>query len=117
VAPTTTDDRLRQIARVATGFIYAVSRTGVTGAAGQSADESKKLVKRIRAVTDLPVAVGFGITTRGQARRVCRYADAAVVGSRLVAEIEIATAAKPFNRSTALGAVLRCARQFAGRLA
>jgi len=113
VAPTTTDRRLERIARVATGFVYAVSRTGVTGTADQAADESQKLVARIRAATDLPVAVGFGITTRAHARRVCRYADAVVVGSRLVAEIETATATKTFSLPAVLDAVLRCARQFA----
>ena len=86
--PTTSAPRSKRIARLATGFIYAVSRTGVTGSAQALADESQQLVRRIRAVSDLPVAVGFGITTGEQARRVCRYADAAVVGSRIVQEIE-----------------------------
>ncbi|MEP6976009.1 MAG: tryptophan synthase subunit alpha, partial [Spartobacteria bacterium] len=87
VTPTTTNPRLKQIARLASGFIYAVARTGVTGTAWALADESEDLVRRIGTVSKLPVAVGFGITTGAQARRVCRYADAAVVGSRLVAEI------------------------------
>jgi tryptophan synthase alpha chain len=112
VTPTTTDARLKQIARLATGFIYAVARTGVTGTARKLADESQDLVARIRAASDLPVAVGFGITTRAQARRVCRYADAAVVGSRLVAEIESASAGKSFSRASLVRAVLKCARQF-----
>src|SRR5712691_3883825 len=100
VTPTTTDDRLKQIARLASGFIYAVSRTGVTGTARELADESKDLVARVRTASDLPVAVGFGITTRTQARRVCRYADAVVIGSRLVAEIESATAQESFSRAS-----------------
>lgn len=112
VAPTTTDQRLKRIARLATGFIYAVSRTGVTGTARELADESRQLVARIRAVTELPVAVGFGITTRARARRVCGYADAAVVGSRLVAEIESAAARKTSSQSAVLRRVVRCARQF-----
>ncbi|MDQ3200322.1 MAG: tryptophan synthase subunit alpha, partial [Verrucomicrobiota bacterium] len=87
VTPTTTDLRLKQIARLASGFIYAVARTGVTGTTRELRDESESLVARIRALTNLPVAVGFGITNGVQARRVCRYADAAVVGSRLVAEM------------------------------
>ncbi|MGZ5025119.1 MAG: tryptophan synthase subunit alpha [Chthoniobacterales bacterium] len=107
VAPTTNDDRLKRIGRVATGFIYVVARTGVTGTAREVADESQQLVRRIRAVSDLPVAVGFGITNGGQARRVCRYADAAVVGSRLVAEMERG------SRVTIVRRVLQCARQFA----
>ncbi|MEP6809590.1 MAG: tryptophan synthase subunit alpha [Chthoniobacterales bacterium] len=112
VTPTTSDTRLRQIARMASGFIYAVARTGVTGTACDLADESENLVKRVRAVSDLPVAVGFGITTGAQARRVCRYADAAVVGSRLVAEIENASAAKSFSRARVVAAAVKCTRQF-----
>jgi tryptophan synthase alpha chain len=88
VAPTSTDERLRMIAERASGFIYAVSRAGVTGARGQVSDEAERLVKRVRAVSDLPVAVGFGISTREQVGEVWRYADAAVVGSAIVAEIE-----------------------------
>jgi len=111
-APTTTDLRLKQITRIASGFIYAVARTGVTGTARKQGDESQQLVARIRAVTDLPVAVGFGITTRDQARRVCRYADAAVVGSRLVAAIETAAAGKKSSRSLVVRSALECAREF-----
>lgn len=88
VAPTTTDKRLRLIAERASGFIYAVSRAGVTGARTEVSAEAEKLVARVRKVTDLPVAVGFGISTREQVSKVWRYADAAVVGSAIVAEIE-----------------------------
>jgi tryptophan synthase alpha chain len=88
VAPTSTDDRLRMITRRASGFIYAVSRTGVTGTREESSKDSEKLVARVRAVTDLPVAVGFGISNNAQVEEVLRYADAAVVGSAIVAEIE-----------------------------
>jgi tryptophan synthase alpha chain len=88
VAPTSTDARLALVAARATGFIYAVSRAGVTGARTSVSDEAEKLVARVRAVSDLPVAVGFGISTRAQVAEVWRYADAAVVGSSLVAEIE-----------------------------
>jgi tryptophan synthase alpha chain len=112
VAPTTSDDRLKRIVRLASGFIYAVARTGVTGTARELADESQHLVERVRAVSNLPVAVGFGITNRQQARRVCRYADAAVVGSRLVAEIESATQAKRVDSTAVVDAVVECARQF-----
>jgi tryptophan synthase alpha chain len=87
-APTTTDARLRMIAERAGGFIYAVSRAGVTGARTSLSAEAERLVARIRRVSDLPVAVGFGISTREQVAEVWRYADAAVVGSALVAEIE-----------------------------
>lgn len=88
VAPTTTDERLRMIAERATGFIYAVSRAGVTGARDQLSDEAEALVTSVRRFSRLPVAVGFGISTAEQVRDVCRYADAAVVGSAIVAEIE-----------------------------
>jgi tryptophan synthase alpha chain len=88
VAPTSTDERLRRIAERASGFIYAVSRAGVTGIQSTSSAEAGRLVERVRAVSDLPVAVGFGISTRGQVADVWRYADAAVVGSAIVAEIE-----------------------------
>ena len=88
VAPTSTDERLRMIADRASGFIYAVSRTGVTGAREELSIEAEKLVARVRDLTDLPIAVGFGISTRAQVRDVWRYADAAVVGSAVVGEIE-----------------------------
>lgn len=109
VTPTTTQQRLKQIARLASGFIYAVARTGVTGTAGELRDESEGLVRRILRVTDLPVAVGFGITTKAQAKRVCRYADAAVVGSRLVAEME---AGSSLSRSARVRRVVEAARKF-----
>jgi tryptophan synthase alpha chain len=87
-APTTSDARLQMIAERAGGFIYAVSRAGVTGARTSLSAEAERLVARIRRVSDLPVAVGFGISTREQVAEVWRYADAAVVGSAIVAEIE-----------------------------
>lgn len=88
VAPTSTDERLGIIAEQATGFIYAVSRTGVTGKTTKSSEEAKQLVERVRLVSDLPVAVGFGISSADQVSDVWRYAEAAVVGSAIVAEIE-----------------------------
>jgi tryptophan synthase alpha chain len=88
VAPTTSADRLKLIAQRARGFVYAVSRTGVTGAREDINESAELLVRRIRAVTPLPVAVGFGISTPPQVREVWRYADAAVVGSAIVSEIE-----------------------------
>jgi tryptophan synthase alpha chain len=88
VAPTSTDERLRMIAKRASGFIYAVSRTGVTGARTEVSVEARRLVSRVRAIASLPVAVGFGISTREQVSEVWSYADAAVVGSAIVAEIE-----------------------------
>jgi tryptophan synthase alpha chain len=88
VAPTSTDARLRLVAERAGGFIYAVSRAGVTGAREQMSAEAEKLVRRVRQVSDLPVAVGFGISKPEHVADVWRYADAAVVGSAIVAEIE-----------------------------
>ncbi|HEY6045411.1 MAG TPA: tryptophan synthase subunit alpha [Pyrinomonadaceae bacterium] len=88
VAPTSTDERLQMVAARASGFIYAVSRAGVTGAREETSAEAEKLVARVRHFSDLPVAVGFGISTSAQVKDVWRYADAAVVGSAIVAEIE-----------------------------
>ena len=88
VAPTSTDERLRLISQRASGFIYAISRAGVTGARSTVSEEAEKLVTRVRRFSDLPVAVGFGISTPEQVAEVQRYADAVVVGSALVAEIE-----------------------------
>jgi tryptophan synthase alpha chain len=88
VAPTTSDDRLAQIAKQARGFIYAVSRAGVTGARDEMTRDPEALVKRVRAVSNLPVAVGFGISSPEQVREVWRFADAAVVGSAIVSQIE-----------------------------
>ncbi len=87
-APTSTEARLRSIGRACTGFVYAVSRTGVTGARQQFPDDARKLVQRLRRHTQLPVAVGFGISTPEQFAGVGEFADAAVVGSALVATIE-----------------------------
>jgi tryptophan synthase alpha chain len=87
-APTTSDKRLARIAERARGFIYAVSRAGVTGERDQITRDAEALVKRVRSVSDLPVAVGFGISTPEQLRTVWRFADAAVVGSAIVKQIE-----------------------------
>jgi tryptophan synthase alpha chain len=88
VAPTSTDERLRMIAAHASGFVYAVSRTGVTGTRENLSNEAELLVKRVRQVSSLPVAVGFGISSAAQVAETLRYADAAVVGSAIVAQIE-----------------------------
>jgi tryptophan synthase alpha chain len=88
VAPTSTDERLRLITASGTGFIYAVSRAGVTGPQSEVGAEARNLVARVRKFSGLPVAVGFGISSGEQVREVWTYADAAVVGSAVVAEIE-----------------------------
>ena len=88
VAPTSTDERLKLVAMHASGFIYAVSRAGVTGAQSTVSAEAEKLVNRMRQFSELPIAVGFGISSAEQVRDVNRYADAVVVGSAIVAEME-----------------------------
>jgi tryptophan synthase alpha chain len=87
-APTSPDQRLKQIAEVSTGFIYAISRTGVTGARDQVSGDAQSLVKRIRRFSKLPIAVGFGISTPAQFAAIGKFAEAAVVGSAIVHIIE-----------------------------
>jgi tryptophan synthase alpha chain len=87
-APTSPDERLKRIAAVSTGFVYAVSRTGVTGTRQQLPEDAGRLVRRLRRYTKLPVAVGFGISTPDQFSAVGEFADAAVVGSAIVQIIE-----------------------------
>jgi tryptophan synthase alpha chain len=84
VAPTTSDARLAKIAAAASGFLYYVSREGVTGERASLAGNIAEAVARIRGASDLPVVVGFGISTRGQVAEVARAADGVVVGSALV---------------------------------
>ena len=84
LSPTTSDERLRQAVQLGSGFLYAISRLGVTGVRDQLADGAEAMVGRIRAVTDMPVALGFGISRPEHVREVGRWADAAVVGSALV---------------------------------
>ena len=84
VAPTTPHARLLKIVRASTGFVYAVSRLGVTGARSDLDGRVERHVASIKAETELPVAVGFGISTPAQVRDVARYADGVVVGSALV---------------------------------
>jgi tryptophan synthase alpha chain len=87
-APTSTDERLKRIAEESRGFIYAVSRTGVTGTRQEIAADASALVKRIRKFTDLPIGVGFGVSNAAQFAEVGRFADAVVVGSAIVQVIE-----------------------------
>ncbi len=89
VAPTSTSERIAQIAQHATGFLYAISVMGVTGTRQQLSSDASALLKRIRGVTDLPVAVGFGISNAEQAREAwTQGADAVIVGSAIVKKIE-----------------------------
>ena len=87
LSPTTSDARLRQAAALGSGFLYAISRLGVTGAREDLAEGAEEMVRRIRTVSNLPVALGFGISSPEHVRRVAQWADAAVVGSALVSVI------------------------------
>jgi tryptophan synthase alpha chain len=86
-APTSDDERLAKIAAVSSGFLYLISRTGVTGAKDSLAEDLPALLRRVRRSTNLPIAVGFGISQPGHVSVLGGLADAAVVGSALVAEI------------------------------
>jgi tryptophan synthase alpha chain len=87
LSPTTTTERLRRAAALGRGFLYGISRLGVTGARERVADAARPLVERIRAETDLPIALGFGLSRPEHVADVGRWADAAVVGSALVSVI------------------------------
>lgn len=89
VAPTTPPDRARRIVEACTGFVYLIARAGITGERDR-APEIEARVRAIRAVSDLPIACGFGISSAAQVRDVVRHADAAIVGSALVRRIEAA---------------------------
>ncbi len=84
ITPTTPKERIADIVKHGSGFVYAVSRTGVTGVQSKLANDAGQLLKRAAAVTDLPLALGFGISTPEQAAAAARQADAVVVGSALV---------------------------------
>jgi len=87
-APTSSDARLKKIGAAAEGFLYAVSRTGITGTQQQVGDDAKKLVERLRKFTKTPIALGFGISNREQFREVTDFSDAAVIGSAIVKIVE-----------------------------
>jgi tryptophan synthase alpha chain len=100
-APTSPDERLEAIATHSKGFVYAISRTGITGTQQTLTSDAEKLVGRIRRWTTLPVAVGFGISNAEHVAQVAEFADAAVVGSAIVELIERSTS------ESAPGAVAR----------
>ncbi len=87
LSPTTTGERVRKADELGKGFLYAISRLGVTGVREQVADDARTLVERLRQDATLPIALGFGLSRPEHVRDVGRYADAAVVGSALVAQI------------------------------
>ena len=95
-APTSPDERLKAIAENSQGFVYAISRVGITGTQTELASDAKGLVERLRKYTKLPIALGFGVSTPEHVRAVGEFADAAVVGSAIVGLIEkTATAEAP----------------------
>jgi len=110
-APTSTDERLAKIANCSTGFLYLISRTGVTGAKDALPDDLPALLRRARSVAQLPIAVGFGISLPGHVSVLGGLADAAVVGSALVSEIEKAPSVEA--AAAALGERIRALKQAA----
>ena len=112
-APTSTDERLARIAASSSGFLYLISRTGVTGAKDTLPEDLPQLVRRARGVTPLPIAVGFGISLPGHVSILGGLADAAVVGSALVAEIEKAPSVEA--AAAAVAAKMRSLKQAASR--
>ena len=90
-APTSPDDRLQAIATHSEGFVYAISRVGITGKQQSMTSDAASLVARIRRWTELPVAVGFGISNAQHVAQVAEFADAAVIGSTIVELIERST--------------------------
>jgi tryptophan synthase alpha chain len=93
-APTSPDVRLKAIAEVSQGFVYAISRVGITGTQQKIAGDASELVARLRQFTPLPIAVGFGISNAEHVKAVGEFADAAIIGSALVALIEKSSTAE-----------------------
>jgi tryptophan synthase alpha chain len=87
-APTSTERRLRLVAEYSSGFVYLVSRTGITGEQQNIADSALPLIERMRALTGLPLAMGFGISKPEHVAELASYVDAVVVGSAIVRQIE-----------------------------
>jgi len=98
LAPTSTDKRIEQVGRVGSGYLYYVSLRGVTGAANLDFSEVSSRIPAIRAATRLPIGVGFGIRDAESARRVAQSADAVVIGSRIIQEIEAGAADQAVSR-------------------
>ena len=93
-APTSPDERLKAIAENSRGFVYAISRVGITGTQTELASDAEGLVMRLRQFTKLPIALGFGVSNAEHVRAVAKFADAAVVGSAIVALVEKTSAAE-----------------------
>jgi tryptophan synthase alpha chain len=108
-APTSTDERIDKISAATSGFLYLISRTGVTGAKNSMPDDLPALIRRVRSRTSLPIAVGFGISLPGHVSVLGGLADAAVIGSALVSEIEKADSVDA--AAQALGAKIRSLKE------
>ena len=108
VAPSSTDERIAAVAGITSGFVYAASLMGVTGARASVGSGARELVARVRALTDLPVAVGLGVSTGDQAAEVAAYADGVIVGSAFIARILAAP-----DHAAALEAVRELAAELA----
>jgi tryptophan synthase alpha chain len=93
-APTSPDERLKAIAENSRGFVYAISRVGITGTQAELASDAEQLVKRLKQFTKLPIALGFGISTPAHVQTVAGFADAAVIGSAIVGLVEKTPAAE-----------------------
>lgn len=107
VAPSSTDARLRTVASACTGFVYAASTMGVTGARASVSGAAESLVSRVRSVTDLPVAVGLGVSTGDQAAEIAEYADGVIVGSAFIRQVlDAASPAEAEERVRRLAAEL-----------
>ena len=106
-APTSPDERLARIGEVSEGFVYAISRVGITGTQQQVASDARGLVTRLRRYTSLPIALGFGISNAAHVAAAAEFADAAVVGSAIVSLIEQSSAAEAPAAVGALIAGLR----------
>jgi tryptophan synthase alpha chain len=98
LAPTSTDKRIEQVARVGSGYLYYVSLRGITGAAHIDLGDVAARIPKIRAATKLPIGVGFGIRDAESARKVAQAADAVVIGSRVIQEIEAGAADQAVSR-------------------
>ena len=98
LAPTSTDKRIEQVARVGSGYLYYVSLRGITGASNIDLGDVAARIPKIRAATKLPIGVGFGIRDAESARRVAQAADAVVIGSRIIQEIEAGAAEQAVSR-------------------
>ncbi len=114
-APTSPEKRLREVAKNSRGFVYAISRTGITGTRQELTADARSLVERLRVHTELPIAVGFGVSTPEQFAEVGSFADAAVVGSAIVQRIEENPGREAAAVSQFLSSLTGTAQEAAGR--